>query len=61
MKAAGKDAIPCAFVVDKTGRIAYIGDPTYLAVVLPKVVAGHMKAKAVRQRGQDPARVWRAP
>src|SRR5260370_32655073 len=35
------------WAVDKIGRIAYIGDPMYLGVVLPKVVAGNMKAQAV--------------
>ena len=40
MKAAGRDGIPCWFVVDKAGKIAYIGHPMYLDVVLPKVVAG---------------------
>jgi thiol-disulfide isomerase/thioredoxin len=40
MKSAGKLGIPCAFVIDKTGRIAYIGHPMYLPLVLPKVVAG---------------------
>jgi thiol-disulfide isomerase/thioredoxin len=47
MKAAGRDAIPCAFVVDKTGRIAYIGDPMFLGVVLPRVLAGDRTAQAV--------------
>jgi thiol-disulfide isomerase/thioredoxin len=40
LKAAGKSAIPCAFVVDKAGRIAFIGNPMYLGVVLPRVLAG---------------------
>jgi thiol-disulfide isomerase/thioredoxin len=40
MKAAGQGGIPCCFVVDKAGKIAYIGHPMYLDVVLPKVVAG---------------------
>ena len=40
MKAAGQNGIPCCFVVDKAGKIAYIGHPMYLDVVLPKVVAG---------------------
>jgi thiol-disulfide isomerase/thioredoxin len=40
MKSAGKLGIPCAFVIDKMGRIAYIGHPMYLPLVLPKVVAG---------------------
>ena len=48
MTAAGRTSIPCSFVVDKAGRIAYIGNPMYLPVVLPKVVAGNMSAQAVR-------------
>jgi thiol-disulfide isomerase/thioredoxin len=40
MRAAGQNGIPCCFVVDKEGKIAYIGHPMYLDVVLPKVVAG---------------------
>ena len=40
MKAAGQNGIPCCFVVDKAGKVAYIGHPMYLDVVLPKVVAG---------------------
>ncbi|OWK34524.1 TlpA family protein disulfide reductase [Fimbriiglobus ruber] len=40
MKAAGQSGVPCSFVVDRAGRIAYIGHPTYLDDVLPKVVAG---------------------
>jgi thiol-disulfide isomerase/thioredoxin len=40
MKAAGQSGIPCCFVVDKAGKIAYIGHPMLLDVVLPKVVAG---------------------
>jgi tetratricopeptide (TPR) repeat protein len=40
MKAAGREGIPCSFVVNKEGKIAYVGHPTYLDVVLPKVIAG---------------------
>jgi thiol-disulfide isomerase/thioredoxin len=47
LKAAGRTGIPCTFVVDKAGRIAYIGHPMYLPLVLPKVVAGTEGAKAV--------------
>jgi len=32
--AAGFDAIPCAFVVGKTGRIAWMGDPNNLDSIL---------------------------
>jgi thiol-disulfide isomerase/thioredoxin len=45
--AAGKEGIPYAFVVDKAGRIAYIGHPIYLGVVLPKVVTGVAKPQAI--------------
>lgn len=34
--------------MDKAGRIAYIGHPVYLGVVLPKVITGTMKAQTVR-------------
>ena len=40
MKASGRGGIPNCFVVDKAGKVAYIGHPMYLDVVLPKVVAG---------------------
>ena len=40
MKASGQNGIPCSFVVDKKGRIAYIGHPLFLDVVLPKVLDG---------------------
>jgi thiol-disulfide isomerase/thioredoxin len=47
MKAAGRQGIPCTFVVDKTGQIAYIGHPMYLSVILPRVVAGNATGQAV--------------
>lgn len=47
MKAAGRVGIPCTFVVDQKGRIAYIGHPMYLGIVLPKVVAGDPEARMV--------------
>ena len=40
MTASGQRGIPCCFVVDKVGKIAYMGHPMYLDVVLPKVVDG---------------------
>ena len=45
MEAAKQDGIPCSFVVDKAGKIAYIGHPMELDLVLPKVVAGTWKGK----------------
>jgi thiol-disulfide isomerase/thioredoxin len=47
MTAAGKESLPYAFVVDKAGRIAYIGHPIFLGVVLPKLVTGIAKPQAV--------------
>jgi thiol-disulfide isomerase/thioredoxin len=40
MKASGQGGIPCCFVIDKAGKIAFIGHPMYLDVILPKVVEG---------------------
>jgi thiol-disulfide isomerase/thioredoxin len=46
MKASGQNGIPCSFVVDKQGRIAYIGHPLFLDFVLPKVLDGTWDPKA---------------
>jgi thiol-disulfide isomerase/thioredoxin len=46
MKASGQNGIPCSFVVDKQGRIAYIGHPYFLDFVLPKVLDGTWDQKA---------------
>ncbi|HLN31864.1 MAG TPA: redoxin family protein [Gemmataceae bacterium] len=47
MTAAGRAGIPCAFVVDRGGRIAYIGHPMYLGVALPKAVADNATPQTV--------------
>ncbi|MDY3559447.1 TlpA family protein disulfide reductase [Gemmata sp. JC673] len=47
MTAAGQQGIPCCFVVDTAGKIAYIGHPMFLGAVLPKVVAGKWTAADV--------------
>jgi thiol-disulfide isomerase/thioredoxin len=49
MKAAGRGGIPCSYVVDKTGKIAFIGHPMFLDVVLPKVVAGSWTEEDVKK------------
>jgi len=51
MKPAGQGGIPCCFVVDKEGKIAFIGHPMYLDVVLPKVVAGKWTEADVKAVG----------
>jgi thiol-disulfide isomerase/thioredoxin len=45
MQASGQDGIPCSFVIDRKGKIAYIGHPMNLDDVLPKVLAGTWKGK----------------
>jgi thiol-disulfide isomerase/thioredoxin len=46
MKASGQNGIPCSFVVDEHGKIAYIGHPLFLDFVLPKVLDGTWDEKA---------------
>ena len=49
MKASGQNGIPCTFVVDRQGKIAYIGHPFFLDFVLPKVLDGTWDMKANAQ------------
>jgi thiol-disulfide isomerase/thioredoxin len=44
MTASGQRGIPCSFVVDKSGKIAYIGHPMFLDGVLPRVLDGSWDA-----------------
>lgn len=52
LKAAGQEGF-CTFVVDKKGRIAHIGSPMYLDMVLPKILAC-ASAKAI---GDETAKI----
>lgn len=49
-EAAGQDGIPCCFVVDKTGTVAWIGHPMWLDVILPDVLAGKVDVKALAEK-----------
>jgi hypothetical protein len=40
LRAAGRNGIPCAFVVDRDGMVAWIGHPELLALVLEEVTRG---------------------
>jgi thiol-disulfide isomerase/thioredoxin len=40
MKASGQGGIPCSFLVDRDGKIAYIGHPLFLDEPLAEVLAG---------------------
>ncbi|MDE2125072.1 MAG: redoxin family protein [Armatimonadetes bacterium] len=46
MVAAGENGIPTAFVVGRTGKIAWIGHPMNLGPVLPKILDGTFDSKA---------------
>ncbi len=53
MRAAQQNGIPCCFLVDGTGKIAYIGHPGRIDSVLETVVAGkHDLAKLVASAKQ---------
>jgi len=51
LEAAGRDGIPCAFIVGKDGRIAWIGHPMAMDQVLDGLAAGtfDVEAEALRQ------------
>ncbi len=43
---SGTDSLPSSFVVDATGKLAFIGHPSDLDDVLPRVFAGEWKGQA---------------
>ncbi len=47
MRAAGQGGIPCAFIVDKKGTVAWIGHPMWLDVTLAPVIKGDYEPKAL--------------
>ncbi len=49
MEASNQDGIPCAFVVGKDSKIAWIGHPMQLDKILEQVVAGTFDAQKVAQ------------
>lgn len=46
MEAAGQQGIPCSFVIDREGNVAYIGHPHDLDYVLERVLKGQWRGKA---------------
>ncbi len=46
MTAAGENGIPTAFIIDKTGKVAWIGHPMKLEAPLEKIIAGSYDLKA---------------
>jgi thiol-disulfide isomerase/thioredoxin len=54
MKAADQDGIPTAFIVDKAGKIAWIGHPAAMDKPLAKIVAGEWDLQtAVAERKKE--------
>ncbi len=51
MMAANQNGIPCSFVVNQEGTVAFIGHPMMLDEVIPRVLDGKWDAKA------DPAKL----
>jgi thiol-disulfide isomerase/thioredoxin len=45
MEAAKRDSLPTTFVIDKAGKVAFIGHPMQIDDVIPKVLAGTWKGK----------------
>lgn len=57
MEAAGRDGIPSAFLVDKTGTIAWIGHPLELKeTVVEQVLAGSYDLKQAAAQAEEQAR-----
>jgi thiol-disulfide isomerase/thioredoxin len=53
LEAFGIDELPQAFIVDKTGAIAWFGSPTGMEEVLEKVVAGKYDVEAVKKKSAE--------
>ncbi len=59
MKASGQNGIPTSFLVDQTGKIAWIGHPASLDVPLASVVAGtwdYVKGPELMKRAAEAQR-----
>lgn len=59
MEAAGQKAIPCAFIVDREGKIAWIGLPAKMDDVLEAVVNGTWDREAEIKRAAEAAEAER--
>jgi thiol-disulfide isomerase/thioredoxin len=45
MEATGQNGIPCSFVIDRKGKLAYVGLPRDLDYVLERVIKGEWRGK----------------
>lgn len=53
MAASGSDGIPTAFIVDKAGKVAWIGHPMKMEEPLAKIVEGKWDIAAEKQRAAE--------
>ncbi len=52
MRAAGQNGIPASFIIDREGKIAWIGHPMSMDGPLEKVLAGNFDAKAEAEKAK---------
>ncbi len=53
MRAAGQNGIPCSFIVDGTGKVAWIGHPQGMDAPLAKILDGSWDLDAEVKRGAN--------
>jgi thiol-disulfide isomerase/thioredoxin len=58
--AAGKPGIPCAFIIDRNGKIAFIGSPRELRLILPQMLDGTWRGKASMEEWDAAAEAMKA-
>ncbi len=59
MKAASEEGIPCSFIVDKDGKVAWIGHPAKMEETLQKVIAGTWDSAGAREKREVEQKVTR--
>lgn len=59
MKAASESGIPCSFIVDREGRIAWIGHPAKMESALTQVIAGTFDVAGARDKREVEVTVTR--
>ncbi len=60
LKASGQTGIPCSFLIDKQGEVAFIGHPMFLDEPLAEVVAGTWDTDTDGPEVQKPIDEYRA-
>jgi thiol-disulfide isomerase/thioredoxin len=60
MRASGQNGIPCSFVIDKDGTVAFIGHPLFLDLVLPRVLAGTWDREKGKAEMEAADKAWDA-